>query len=106
METKFQTSFIPKKPLVSGTAGTIRSRGPSTSIFMILATVLFIVSLAAAGGAYAYNQYLLTSQTAYQTDLQNRQKEFDPDSVIEKLNTENLSGLRHPFGEPDVFIRR
>ena len=91
METKFQTSFIPKKPTASaiGAISPASHRRQSVSIFMTIATLLFIVSLAAAGGAYAYNQYLLSAQDVYKQDLITRQKQFNLD-LISQLKAENV----------------
>lgn len=53
MEQQFQTSFIPKKPLVTEQ----KTSGVSSNIFNIVGVVVFITSLVAAGGAYAYKTY-------------------------------------------------
>ena len=88
METKFQTSFIPKKP----TASAIGVSSPVThhrtaSIFMTLATLIFIASLAGAGGVYAYKQYLINDQNTLKQDLATREKQFNVD-LIEQLTAE------------------
>ena len=65
METRFQTSFIPKKPVAS-TIGTMSStqapRPKNASLFMTLATIIFVLSVLAAGGSYGLNYYLNQSQ--------------------------------------------
>jgi hypothetical protein len=91
METKFQTSFIPKKPAIS-TIGAISSapkRHYGASIFMTIGTVIFILSLAGAGGAYAYKQYLISAQETYKKDLATREQQFNID-LIEQLKGENV----------------
>jgi len=90
METKFQTSFIPKKPAASaiGNVSSV-SHKHTTSIFMTIATLLFIVSLAGAGGAYAYKQYLLSAQDTYKQDLATREQQFNTD-LIQQLKAENV----------------
>ena len=90
METKFQTSFIPKKP----TSSTIGATSPAprrhtSSIFMTISTILFILSLAGAGGVYAYQQYLISAQQTYKDDLATREKQFNVD-LIEQLKSENV----------------
>ena len=79
METKFQTSFIPKKSVsptgMAGNAPVIR-RAPS-SIVMTLATIIFIVSIAAAGGLYAWKFVLTADQKSYKEQLSQRQEQFD-----------------------------
>src|SRR3989344_44059 len=56
MDNQFQTSFIPKKPLVS-----IREPSSSSriSLFSTIAVVIFIVFLASAAGVYLWKRYLL-----------------------------------------------
>lgn len=90
METKFQTSFIPKKPVAS----TIGVGSPSphrrtNSVFMTIATLIFILSLVGAGGVYAYKQYLLNAQDTYKQDLATREKQFNVD-LIAQLKGENV----------------
>jgi len=79
METKFQTSFIPKKSVsptgMAGNAPVIR-RAPS-SIVMTLATIIFIASIAAAGGLYAWKFVLVADQKSYKEQLSQRQGQFD-----------------------------
>ena len=84
METKFQTSFIPKKGLTPGSSAPSSMGRGFASIFMVLAVILFIISIAAAGGAYAWKQYLITAQVTYNKQLGERQKQFDTD-LIEQL---------------------
>lgn len=93
METKFQTSFIPKKPNFSpvgsiSTGGAPRTKHTS-SIFMTIATILFILSLASAGGVYAYKIYLLKAQDDYKKELATRQKQFNT-NLIEDLKAESV----------------
>jgi hypothetical protein len=62
MEPKFQTSFIPKRPIGSGQGsgiGVIRS----TNIFSVIATVVFIVAVLTSGGLFFYKS-ILTKQIA------------------------------------------
>ncbi len=91
METKFQTSFIPKKPTASTIGGIspVSHQRPTASIFMTIAVLIFIISIASAGGMYAYKQYLLASKTTYQQQLDAHKKEFNLD-LITKLNSENI----------------
>jgi hypothetical protein len=46
METKFQTSFIPKQPVTD----TELHRGSGASLFFLFSFILFMASLASAGG--------------------------------------------------------
>ena len=90
METKFQTSFIPKKPLVpAGIGSKLPRQKTGTSFFMIAGVLAFVVSLGAAGGAYAWKQLLTSSQENYKVQLADRQKQFNID-LIEQLKQENV----------------
>lgn len=89
METKFQTSFIPKKPLptVGGVAGGNGMSSPRPhrhiggNLFMTIAVFLFVASLVAAGGAYIYKQYLVNVANGYKTQLAAQEKKFDIDTI-------------------------
>lgn len=86
METKFQTSFIPKKPLVNG------EKSPSSvgmSLFMGFAVILFVASLAGAGFVFAWKSLLLDSQEGYIQELADHEKRFDV-ATIERLKKKNV----------------
>jgi len=93
MDTKFQTSFIPKKPILAQ-ASVVRS-GSSISIFTMFSVLLFILSLAGAGFVVVYQNILTKSQTQYQQTLQANQNQFDPSLITllqrasNKINTAN-----------------
>jgi hypothetical protein len=91
METKFQTSFIPKKPIASpiGAVPTPARAKASGSLYMTLATLLFIISLLGAGGVYAYQQYLTNALQSYKDDLATREKQFNT-SLIQELKAEEV----------------
>jgi hypothetical protein len=92
METKFQTSFIPKKPITS-TIGAVSMSTPvrhhTSSLFMSLATLVFIASIAAAGSAYAWKHYLTSAQVSLKETLATREKQFNVD-LIEQLKAANI----------------
>lgn len=86
MEPKFQTSFIPKRPLTaSGGGGPARH---SVSIFLIISVVIFIISLGGAGFAFAWQKVLLSEQNQYKDDLAADQNQFNT-SLINTLSTAN-----------------
>ena len=90
METRFQTSFIPKKPTASaiGNISAPKHRH-GASIFMTIASVLFILSLVSAGAVYALDRYLQSAQDAYKVTLSTREQQFNID-LIEQLKGENV----------------
>ncbi len=75
MEGKLQTSFIPKKPLIEG------KKGSSANIFSILAWLIFILILAAAGCVFAYNRYLTKSIDTMTATLNEKFAHFDNKAV-------------------------
>jgi hypothetical protein len=84
METKFQTSFIPKKSQVQMGGAVAPKVHHSTSLFMLVGGFLFLLSLAAAGGAYVYKNILISDQASYKQQLADREKKFNV-TLIEDL---------------------
>jgi len=94
METKFQTSFIPKKPLGGPSPMIPRNNiGPrksiSHSLLFNIAILLFIVSIGGAGGTYAWKSVLLSNQEDLKIELDNREKQFNR-NLIQELKTVNV----------------
>lgn len=90
METRFQTSFIPKKPLVTvgGMGAPVRHKH-SSSIIMMIGAIAFVVSLGTAGGAFFWKSYLESSQEKYRLELAERERQFNGD-LIEELKAQNV----------------
>jgi hypothetical protein len=86
MDTKFQTSFIPKKPLFIDQK-TIR-HGGGTSVFMLIAVLVFMVSLIGAGFVFGYKQIILKNQEEYRLILKKTEEKFDV-GLINKLKNIN-----------------
>ena len=85
MEPKFQTSFIPKKPIVA-------SEGvgkKSVDFFMMIATLLFLGSIVLSAGVYAYKILLDSRIQTLQSSLAKSSDAFDQDAIgnISRLNT-------------------
>lgn len=91
METKFQTSFIPKKTAApTGMAGNIPAQHRSrSSLIMTFATVIFILSLGAAIGSYVWKYVLISNRESYKQQLVQRQEQFNLD-LIEQLKQVNI----------------
>lgn len=79
MEPNFQTSFIPKKPMVQEHATTRRSVGFLTVIAIF---ILFTVLLA-TGGLYFYQITLKKSITKMEADLNIAKNRFEPAKITE-----------------------
>lgn len=85
MDPRFQTSFIPKKPIVSQP-----DRAPSAvNLFSLLATILFIVSLALSGGVFFYKQFIVKQITESKITLERAKDAFEPETInqIIRLDT-------------------
>lgn len=93
METKFQTSFIPKKPLISDPKTAVVKHG-GTSVLMILGSLLFIVSLGSAVACVVWKNMLMKSQETYKAQLIDSEKRFDIASIenLKKVNTKIDTG--------------
>lgn len=89
MEQKFQTSFIPKRQN-SVSVGSIpnsslqRPKTHGTSLFMLIAVLIFIISIGGVAGAYFWKLYLKSANEIYKKELVAREKQFNLD-LIEKL---------------------
>jgi hypothetical protein len=57
MDTKFQTSFIPKAPVVEG----VRRRREGIGIFLLIAIIIFLASGVMAGGVFLYSKVVDSS---------------------------------------------
>jgi hypothetical protein len=85
MEPKFQTSFIPKKPIVAS-QGVARK---SIDFFAIIATVLFLGSIVLAGAVFAW-KFTLTKQVASsEANLAKAKDQFDQEFIgyVNRLNS-------------------
>ncbi|KKT44864.1 MAG: hypothetical protein UW34_C0007G0008 [Parcubacteria group bacterium GW2011_GWA2_44_15] len=85
MDTKFQTSFIPKQALTKGVSHT---RPESISVFLLISIIVFILSLSALGGLYAYKKVLVNRINEMNNRLVQAKNSFEPD-FIEKLSRLN-----------------
>ncbi|MES3030896.1 MAG: hypothetical protein V4697_00605 [Patescibacteria group bacterium] len=105
METKFQTSFIPKKPIVADQK--IRKSG-GTSVFMFLATLIFIASIAGAVFSVIWKGVLLQAQESYKERLVESEKRFNTNLIeeLKKANTKIDLGkqlLKNHLAVSEVF---
>ncbi len=85
MEPKFQTSFIPKKPIVAG-----QSTGfqvvKQTNIFNVIATILFLITILSAGALYLYKNLLVSQIADEGRQLVQATDAFQPDRIKELLD--------------------
>jgi len=85
METKFQTSFIPKAPVTDSSAG--RRSGGAGFLFLI-SFIIFMASLCAAVGVFFYNQILDQKIKTGNDELSKNQNIFNP-SVVQEYSRLN-----------------
>ncbi len=78
METKFQTSFIPKAPVTDSSAG--RSSGGAGFLFLI-SFIIFMGSLSAAVGVFFYAQIIDQNIKKGNEELSDNKNIFDPKVV-------------------------
>jgi hypothetical protein len=74
MDTNFQTSFIPKKPLAEERVAAPKS----TSLFSFIATLVFFGALASAAGMYFYKASLVKSIASSNASLAAARNSFEP----------------------------
>lgn len=81
MDTEFQTSFIPKRPVAAiTTQQTVRAPG----VFNLLGFVVLISSLLAAGGVYLFHQKTIRDVAQAKESLVRAKNAFEP-AFIEEL---------------------
>lgn len=89
MDPQVPTSFIPKKPVAAAYAGTKAPVG----LFFLLSLVVFLGSLVAAGGAFAYLKYLTQSIETKSASLDRSRKVFEPAVIAELVRLDNRMKL-------------
>ena len=83
METKYQTSFIPKKPITE--AGSSKTAG-GMNFFLLVSIVVFLISLGLGGWVYLEKKLLLQSIAKEKATIeQNRTGLIDNSITIENL---------------------
>lgn len=82
MEQNFQTSFIPKRPIVEPTKTQSRSIG----IFTVLSLLFFFAVGAGYGGLYFYKGIVAKSIVAKQADLKKAEGRFEVKTIKELKN--------------------
>ena len=79
MEQNFQTSFIPKKPMIEQGVTAKRPMG----LVLIISIFIFVVIVLISGGAYFYKNMLKTNLTQMQGDLEKAKNRFEPSKINE-----------------------
>lgn len=79
MEQNFQTSFIPKKPIVQERSNTSRPVG----LFLILAIFIFLTMAASAGGIYFYKNIVSKNIVEMEKNLNLAKNRFEPSKITQ-----------------------
>jgi len=85
MDPRFQSSFIPKKPVVTS----MRPKHGPINLLSLVSTVVFILALALALGVFLYQSYLNNGITSDEQSLNLAQGQFDTTTInsIIRLDT-------------------
>ena len=91
MEPKFQSSFIPKGPIISNVPGASigRRTRQEKSLFYILASTVFIMSVLSASGVFGYKFYLKYSIDKMGADLEDARMTLQPEVIRELTRLDN-----------------
>lgn len=79
MEPNFQTSFIPKKPMVQERAAPVRSIG----IFAVIAIFILFTIVLATTGLYFYKESLVKKIADMKEQLNTAKNRFEPSKITE-----------------------
>ncbi len=79
MEQNFQTSFIPKKPMIPETVASSRP----ISIFLIISLFILFTVLIATGGLYFYKISATKNIATMENTLKLAQNRFEPSKITE-----------------------
>jgi len=85
MEPKFQTSFIPKKPIVSSEGSGIKVVH-SANIFSVIATVLFLVTVILSGGIFVYKRVVLSQINQAKKSIEDAREALEPEKIRELID--------------------
>ncbi|MFA6585805.1 MAG: hypothetical protein WCS86_01435 [Candidatus Paceibacterota bacterium] len=97
MEQNFQTSFIPKKPMIEERAVSSRPIG----LLTIFSIFVFFTMLIASGGLYFYDGILKKNIVQMENDLNLAKTRFEPSKIVQlqvldkRLNASNEILSKH-----------
>src|SRR5437870_2852513 len=81
MEPKFNTSFIPKKPVADVPVYVDRRPKGTLNIFSLAATLIFAMTLLGAGGVYLYKNLLTSQIVQADKDVNAARAAFETDKI-------------------------
>ena len=86
MENSFQTSFIPKKPIIDN--GLSVKRDKTMSISMVITVSLMFIMVGSTAGLFLYKNYLTNTKDQLSGSLAKMRDSFD-ENTIKELETYN-----------------
>jgi len=72
------SSFIPKKTLINTNPG---SSAPQINVFMLIAGIIFVVSLIGAGASFLYERVVASDLVKQQESLNRAKEAFEPRTI-------------------------
>ncbi len=85
MENTFQTSFIPKKPITP----TKKKSSKPRNLFLVIATILLILSVIAGGGLFLYKEKLSQDRRTKSNSLATIRNNFEEEAIKELRDYSN-----------------
>lgn len=81
METHFQTSFIPKKPIETSADGPSLSQKAPLGILFIIGSIVLALSILSAVGVFAYTLILKSKLTNQVSQIEENRKSINEDEI-------------------------
>ena len=81
MENSFQTSFIPKKPIIDN--GSYSTGSKNKSISIVISVSLLIIMAGSWAGLYFYRDYLNKNKESLSSSLEKIKGSFDENTISE-----------------------
>ncbi len=106
MEPKFQTSFIPKRPITTAPAGVITRPAGRFNIFSITATILVIVTVIALGGTFAYKKILESDIAQLDQDINAAREAFQVKEIQDLIDTNSRITAINGLLEKHIVISK
>jgi hypothetical protein len=104
MDPKFQTSFIPKKPLIDTSKPSAARREEAGNIFNVIAGVIFVFTLLALGGLYGYKFFLNKQIETEGSKIAEARAEFGVDKIQEIISKNSRLSITKDLLEKHVLL--
>ena len=104
MEPKFQTSFIPKTPIVSGGSSFTNTSPISLNLLATFVVSFFIISILVSGGVFGFTYYLKSQIESLNITLREAKSAFDsPQDKNILLISDQLKSIKALLTEHKVI---